>query len=110
MATRTPTPTRRRTRTLKPTPTRTPTRTSGAARSGGVARGPREQPFDRPRVDHVVGVHARDRRPLAPVGLPLELADRVRVAVDRHLCAERDDLLEQPHRRVETLGSAVDLD
>ena len=46
----------------------------------------------------------------AAVGLPLELTDRVGVAVDRHLATGGHDLLEQPHRRIEPLGPTVDLD
>ena len=47
---------------------------------------------------------------LAAVDLEVELARRVRVAVDREEAAEVAGQLEQPGRRVAALGAGVDLD
>ena len=43
------------------------------------------------------------------VGLPLELAGRMRVGVDAEPAARVDGEREQPHRGIETFGPAVDL-
>ena len=75
-----------------------------------MRRGPGQELVRRPGVDDPLHRDAGLGGPGAAVGLPLELADGVGVGVDRHLAAGVDDQLQQPHRRVEALGPAVDLD
>ena len=69
-------------------------------RASAVPGRPGEQLVDRPGVDDPLGRHAALLGPLAAVGLPVELAGRVRVGVDREQAAGLDRQPQQPPRRV----------
>src|SRR3954470_10331200 len=62
-----------------------------------------------PGVDDALHRHAALDRALAPVALPVQLAGRVRVGVDRELAAELDGEGEEGLRWGEPLGAGVDL-
>src|SRR5262245_12580047 len=79
-------------------------------RSPLMRPGPLQQSFRGPGVHDRLGRHAAVRRPRTAVGLPLQLAWCVGVAVDGDLAADVDHLTEQALGRIEALGPAVDLD
>ncbi len=81
-----------------------------AHRPNYPVRRPREEALPRPGVDDPVGLDAGLLGALAAVVEQVELARRVRVAVDREQAADVAGQLEQPRGRVAALGPGVDLD
>ena len=75
-----------------------------------VGLGPGDEVVGGHRVDDALGLDAHPGGLVAAVGLPLELAGRVGVGVDRDLAVPVEGQSEQLLGRVLALGPAVDLD
>src|SRR5215475_737159 len=75
-----------------------------------VVAGPGDEIVRGPGVDDAVGRHAAQRRTDAAIVEPVQLSRCVGVGVDREPAAGLERLAQQPLRRVEAIGPAVDFD